>query len=160
MLQVLLWRGRPWDPVDLAIMAWTRSLYSHVGWVLDGEVLEVVRTGSRALPLSAYPRGYDLAEFVPGPPRIERQVTELEAVVASRRGRDVPYDRAAIAGIVLRGLTGFHWCFLDQEGHETCAEAVASDARLVGLELAASPPCASPGEIARSPLLRIVRRVR
>jgi hypothetical protein len=138
-------------------MAWTGSPYSHVGWIQGSDVVEVIRSGSRTLPLSEYPRGYDVAELVSSD---QAALDRLETLVASRRGADVPYDRAAILAIVLRGLTGFRWCWLEREGRETCAEAVASDAALAGLPLAADPPCASPGEITRSLRVRIVRSVR
>lgn len=152
---LLLWRGRVLHLIEGPTRLWTWSKYTHVGWILDGEVVEVVRSGSRVVPLEEYPRGYDVGRFSLGP---ARQAHLREIILRRRDGPVVAYDWGAMLGHLLRPLPPFCWMRSnpgDLPGRLVCAEAVCADLAEGHHWLPRHPAGMSPGECASLPYVTV-----
>lgn len=100
-MQVLVWRGAWWDPVQLAIRLWTDSEFTHSGIVAMGHVWEFTRWGFSSTPLHRYPEGYELLDFSGlTEDRASLMIAAMEDL-ASRSGK---YDWGALAWMGLKAL--------------------------------------------------------
>ncbi len=154
-VSILLWRTRWWHPFDAAVSLSTLSVYSHVGWILEDQVVELTRQGSRTSDLEDYPRRYDIGELELD----DEQLSRLAGVVSHRRDAPpVRYDWPGAIGIGLRMVSHLR-CLrsnpLEDKGRETCSEAVAVDLRAAGLELPHHASAMSPGDISELPYVRV-----
>lgn len=142
----LLWAAQPRALDDFLISWATASRFTHVGSVWDGMVFEQLRGGWRVSPLSAYPRGYVLAE-VSGPP--VRSATEIVSALV-RRGEDAtPYDYGEALAAGVEDVTGYRIPGLGSRRRETCVEQWRTDWLGLG-------EYRTPDDVFRSPLVRVV----